>query len=83
MCYNCGCQNPYDDMGHSDNITEPTLQHLATHWGKDLKQTKLTLLNMLETNDKALEEEPHLKEMFEKDIKLGKIKIYDLNREQK
>lgn len=69
MCYNCGCQNPDDDMGHPDNITKSTLTHLSEHWGKSIKETKLELLKMLDKKDKLLEKEPHLKEMFEKAAK--------------
>ncbi len=65
MCYNCGCQNPDDDMGHPDNITNSTLKHLSEHWGKSFDETRLIILKALESNDKILEEE-HLKEMFEK-----------------
>ena len=58
MCYNCGCQNPQDDMGHPDNITEQTLAQL--------KDSKPELLKLLENDDKKLEEDPQIKEMFEK-----------------
>lgn len=64
MCYNCGCQNPEDDMGDPDNITTQTINHLAGHWGKSIDETKSTLLKMLENQDKALEQDEHLKEMF-------------------
>ena len=53
-------------MGDANNITEATLEHLSEHWGKSLADTKLALLQMLETQDKALEEDQHLKQMFEK-----------------
>ena len=66
MCYNCGCFNPDDDMGSADNITEKTLVHIGEHWGTSLIETKKTLLGLLETNDKKLDEDEHLKEMFEK-----------------
>lgn len=69
MCYNCGCQNPDDDMGDANNITEATLKHLSEHWGKSLEDTKLALLKMLETHDKGLDGDEHLKEMFEKGAK--------------
>lgn len=65
MCYNCGCQNPEDDMGDPNNITEDTLKHLAEHEGKSIDETKISLLDMLETNNKALDEDEHLKHMFE------------------
>lgn len=66
MCYNCGCQNPEDNMGDVNNITEGTLKHLSEHWGKSLQDTKLTLLKLLETQDKQLVEDEHLKQLFEK-----------------
>lgn len=69
MCYNCGCQNPEDDMGHADNITVHTLEHLANHWGKSLQDIKLVLLEALETEDKILNEDEHLREMFAKAAK--------------
>lgn len=66
MCYNCGCQNPQDNMGDANNITNQTFIHLSNHWGKSLEETQMTVLKMLETSDKTLEEDEHLKEMFEK-----------------
>lgn len=66
MCYNCGCRVSDDDMGSGDNITESTLGHLAEHWGKDLTQTKKELLSLLLTNSPKLEQDTHLKNMFEK-----------------
>ncbi len=69
MCYNCGCQNPHDDMGDPNNITESTLQHLAEHEGKTIQEIKIKLLQMLEKNDKALDRDPHLQEMFIKAAK--------------
>lgn len=69
MCYNCGCQNPEDNMGDANNITEDTLKHLSEHWGKSLQDSKLILLQMLETQDKALDEDEHLKEIFGKAAK--------------
>ncbi len=35
MCYNCGCQDPKDMMGHDDNITDETFAKAA----KASKQT--------------------------------------------
>lgn len=65
MCYNCGCQNPQDDMGDPNNITESTLQHLAEHQGKSVQEIKSWLLGLLERNDPALNQDEHLREMFE------------------
>lgn len=66
MCYNCGCQNPQDNMGDANNITENTLNHLSGHWGKSLPNTKAQLLKLLQESDPKLEQDPHIKEMFEK-----------------
>lgn len=69
MCFNCGCHNPHDDMGSPDNITTETLQHLAEHEGKSLPEMEQLLIGWLENNDPKLENDPHLKEMFEKAAK--------------
>lgn len=69
MCFNCGCHNPHDDMGSKDNITLQTLEHLADHEGKSLKEMEQLLLGWLQSNDKRLEKDPHLKEMFTKAAK--------------
>ena len=66
MCYNCGCQNPDDDMGDPNNITTQTLKHLSGHWNKSLDETKQVIMKALENKDKILTEDSHLKEMFEK-----------------
>ena len=63
MCYNCGCFNPKDDMGHPDNITNSTLVHLSQHWNASLVETKKRTLAMIENNKI---DDPHVKEMFEK-----------------
>jgi hypothetical protein len=57
MCYNCGCFNPQDDMGNSDNITEATLKKLAGQ--EDLNAFKARLLDQLNQNqlDSTLEAE--------------------------
>ena len=69
MCYNCGCFNPHDNMGHDENITDQTLEHLASHWGKSLEETKKVLFALLQNNDPRLNEDPEVKEMFEKAAK--------------
>lgn len=81
MCYNCGCQNPQDDMGHPDNITEQTLA--------GLKISTPELLKLLESNDKKLEENPHIKEVFEKaasawgqSVEEAKKNTYDLLKKE-
>lgn len=76
-------------MGSPENITEKTLIHLSEHWGKSLKETKQMLLTLLETKDKKLEEDEHLKEMFEKAAKAwgqsideAKKNTYELLKQQ-
>ncbi len=69
MCYNCGCQNADDDMGHSDNITNSTIKHLSEHWDKSFDETRLTLLHALENQDQKVLDEVHIKEMFVKAAK--------------
>lgn len=51
-------------MGNPKNITESTLTRLSQHWNKSLEDTKKELLNLLDTHDKRLEEDQHLKTMF-------------------
>lgn len=67
MCYNCGCNLPNDDMGNKDNITNQTLTHLGEHWGKNLKETQQMVFETLqkELNGEKVDEDAHLKEMFE------------------
>ena len=62
MCFNCGCFNPEDDMGHPHNITNSTLKHLGEHWGTDLPETEKRVLAMLESGNITDE---HVTEMFE------------------
>lgn len=56
-------------MGNPDNITVETLKHLAEHEGKSLEEMEQQFISLLESNDKKLEDDPHLKEMFEKAAK--------------
>lgn len=62
MCYNCGCANPDDDMGHPDNITTSTLSQLSKHWNISVDETKKRLIDMIE-NIKF--DEDHVVKMFE------------------
>lgn len=64
MCYNCGCEAPDDDMGHSDNITNHTFHHLGEKLGKSEEETKKMVLSALENN--SVEKNPELVEMFAK-----------------
>lgn len=54
MCYNCGCQNPKDDMGHPDNITDETFEKAAKAWGQSLDQAKKNTLELLEREVKDI-----------------------------
>ena len=64
MCYNCGCFNPQDKMGHDDNITDDTFGKLAKKWGKSVEDTKKEVLSAIE--DGKVNDNPDIKEMFEK-----------------
>ena len=64
MCYNCGCFNPQDKMGHDDNITDDTFGKLAKKWGKSVEDTKSEVLKSI--NDGKVSNNPDMKEMFEK-----------------
>ena len=69
MCYNCGCYNPQDYMGDTNNITEETFAHIAEHNNKTLKDTKQMIYHQLEKQliqKEKTEEDSHLTEMFEK-----------------
>jgi uncharacterized protein with FMN-binding domain len=48
MCYNCGCGNPQDDMGSSENITEETLNQLSKKLNFSVNDVKLKVYNLLE-----------------------------------
>lgn len=77
MCYNCGCRNPQDDMGHPDNITEQTFAHLAKHRGKTLPETKSEVLKILESGQIN---DPHILEMLEKASKAWGQSIEEAKR---
>ncbi len=94
MCYNCGCQNPQDDMGDKNNITEQTFEYLSKEWNKSLKDTKLTVYELLKKqfeggNKEAKKEDPSLAEMFERaarawrqDLTEAKKNTYEILKEQ-
>lgn len=67
MCYNCGCFNPQDKMGHDDNITDSTFQQLAKTWGKSIDETKKTVLTAIEEN--KTKDYPELITIFKKAAK--------------
>ena len=54
VCYNCGCQNPDDDMGSDKNITNKTFDEAAKAWGQSVEEAKKNALELLkqEVKDK-------------------------------
>ncbi len=48
MCYNCGCNNPNDDMGNPDNITNITFEKAAKAEKQDVVEAKLKTLELLQ-----------------------------------
>lgn len=40
MCYNCGCGNPNDDMGHPENITNETFVKAAKAENQDSQKAR-------------------------------------------
>lgn len=71
MCYNCGCGNPYDDMGNPDNIIEETLKTQSNKTGESLQDLKLKLYQTLDQqmNGQKVEMSPEIVEMFERAAK--------------
>ena len=47
MCYNCGCELPDDDMGHSQNITTKTFEEAAKAMGQTVEEAKKETLKLL------------------------------------
>lgn len=47
MCYNCGCGNPNDDMGHPENITDATFAKAAAAEKQTAVEAKLNTLALL------------------------------------
>ncbi len=47
MCYNCGCGNPNDDMGHADNVTNATFDKAATAEQQDPKEARKNTYELL------------------------------------
>ena len=54
MCYNCGCQNPQDNMGSPDNITEETFEKAAKAWGQSVEEAKRNTLELLKKQIKDI-----------------------------
>lgn len=58
---------PDDSMGHPENITNDVLHKLAHKWVKDFDETRKIVLDALESD--KVDENPDLKDMFEKACK--------------
>lgn len=82
MCYNCGCGIPDDDMGHPDNITNSTLNHLGEHWGKSLPEVQKIVYDQLQKEfaGEKIDWDSHILEMFEKASKAWGQSIEDAKR---
>lgn len=74
---------PDDDMGDANNITNGTLKHLAEHSGKSLEAVQKDLVDLLqkEAGGEKVEEDEHIKEMFEKAAQASGQTIEDAKRE--
>lgn len=54
MCYNCGCEQPNDDMGRGKvssggaSLTEDDLKEMADKWGMSLEETKKNIFSLLQ-----------------------------------
>lgn len=48
MCYNCGCDNPNDDMGNADNVTNTTFDKAATAHQQDAKEARKNTYELLQ-----------------------------------
>ena len=73
MCYNCGCGNSSDNMGHEDNITEETFHyHLVEKLqmsGKEIKLLVFTLLKEQVINKDFSKKNSLVEETFKKAAK--------------
>ena len=53
MCYNCGCEHPFDDMGKGiiskggASLTEEDLKKIAKEWGMDIDDVKKNIYDLL------------------------------------
>lgn len=59
MCYNCGCQQPDNNMGDPKNITNKTFEEAAKAAGETVEEAKQNTLELLE---KTLGEKQKAKE---------------------
>lgn len=54
MCYNCGCEQPNDDMGKGKvsegggSLTEGDFKHMADKWGMPVSEAKNNVMRLLE-----------------------------------
>ncbi len=61
MCLTCGCDQPYDDMGHTDNVTYDDIKKaVETPDGKGLT-TEEAIKNLNETWRKVKDEDKNYK----------------------
>lgn len=53
MCFNCGCEQPNDDMGRGKiseggaSLTEDDFAKMARKWGMSVEQAKKNTLELL------------------------------------
>ncbi len=47
MCYNCGCMDPKDAMGHDDNITDETFEKAARASGQTVEEAMQNTYDLL------------------------------------
>ncbi|MBI3290600.1 hypothetical protein HYZ78_04350 [Candidatus Microgenomates bacterium] len=82
MCYNCGCELPEDDMGHSDNITNETFRHVAEHEGVTFEEIQHMVLDNLkkELAGEEVKWDSHLTEMFEKAAQASQQNVSDAKK---
>ncbi len=62
MCYNCGCNNPFDDMGSPDNLTADKINSLAKEMGQTIPETKQLICDFA-SHKKT---DPKIAEVFQK-----------------
>lgn len=53
MCYNCGCGDPYDDMGKAENITEEKIQKATDAMGMKIDESKKNMIELLQKTMKT------------------------------
>ena len=55
MCYTCGCEMPYNDMGNQKNLTEKDFEQAGTTAAIRVKGTLKAKQNMLHLLQEELE----------------------------